>query len=141
MEPFFVGAKSSDILILTAGLHYGIAMYKDSAVDFDAWIKESAINFQRAVNRYFPGRVFRVGLSSVRDAEKPDLQLSYYLHRVEVLLSKLFQEHDDPARPWFTIDQWAINEGRHNLYFDYVHYQGVLTHASLNNIFTEFCTN
>lgn len=139
LKPFFVGAKSSDIFILTAGLHYALFRTEDTAVDYDAWLTESAINFQNAVNKLFPGRVFRVTLSAMRNNDNTMSYESSYMYHTERLLSKVFQENNDPSHPWFTIDQWSINKGREHLYNDHIHYIGNLTDATINNIVSELC--
>jgi hypothetical protein len=40
---------------------------------------------------------------------------------------------------WYTIDQWAINEGRDHLYNDHIHYSGKLTHATLFQVLNMIC--
>lgn len=152
LQPFFAGSTSSDLLILSVGLNYAVNMIDFSPINYTSWISESAINFKRAVNALFPGRVVRGTLSEVRNNLKHEgIDYNRFIWRTEKLLTSIFDSSDRrnsaasgtaaavPPGAWFTIDQWAINTGRLDYYQDFVHFHGPLTMAFLHNVLSEVC--
>lgn len=137
---FFKDATKDDIFIFTLGASY----VGSHTVDHKEWLRVSAINFKQHIAATFPGQVFRVVLA------QPNI------HREYAYLESQFKEwnnflweragwNTDHAgcsnedRPWYTIDQWAINEGRSNMYQDHLHFNGKLTHAMLHQVLNEMC--
>lgn len=69
-------------------------------------------------------------------------QITPWLEETNKVLWELWKpgaESEDEM--WYTIDQWAINEGRSNLYNDHLHYNGPLELAGLTQVLNELCPN
>jgi hypothetical protein len=137
LAKFFHGSTSQDIAIINLGMPYTVI---HPLIDTFAWIKSSASAFRSHLTETFPGKVFRTSNAQM---------LKHVAHSTPLL-----QEIDHKAlwpmwmpgsekedRMWYTIDQWAINEGRNHLYNDHVHYNGPLTHAMLHQVLNIVCPN
>ena len=141
---FFKDATRDDIFIFTLGASYLPNSDFARTVDHNEWLRVSAINFRNHIAATFPGQVFHVVLA------QPNIhaQYGYLLQHFSRLNRFLWKEgawNTDRAgcssedRPWYTIDQWAINEGRYHLYNDHLHFNGKLTHATIHQVLNEMC--
>jgi hypothetical protein len=139
---FFHGSTERDILIFTLGMIF--AMDFDGkepdlspGIDYKAWLLSQAAAFKGHLAATFKGQVFRVTHGEFKTGSKlqprtPNLQ------RTNDALWEVWQP-DNSELPWYTIDQWPINQNRHNLYDDAVHFNGPLTHAMLHQVLNELC--
>jgi hypothetical protein len=139
---FFHGSTERDILLFTLGMVFamdfdGREPSKSPGVDYKAWMLSQAAAFKGHLAATFKGQVFRVThgefMSNSNLAPRtPNLQ------RTNDLLWEVWQP-DNSELPWYTIDQWPINQNRHHLYDDAVHFNGPLTHAMLHQVLNELC--
>ena len=142
LEKFFSGATERDILIFTLGMTFGQDMndregIHNPSVDMAAWLLGSGSAFKGHLASTFPGQVFRTTLAEFNSAgyvgpKSPNLK------RANDLLWQIWKPSSE-EKPWYTIDQWAINQNRHYLYNDHVHFNGPLTHAMLHQVLNELC--
>ena len=145
---FFNGTTSEDVLIFTLGMNY--MLLNDSyytevpprgviRIDTKAWLIDSALNFRDNLKATFNGTVFRVTLAQANSLMGPKRSVAAMtplMRRTDnVLWSVLGSTHV----PWYTIDQWAINEGRDFLYNDHIHFNGILTFAMLTQVLNRLC--
>ena len=137
---FFKDATKNDIFIFTLGASY----LGHANVHHYEWLRASAVAFKQHIAATFPGQVFHVVLA------QPNINREYaYLEsKFRAMNTYLWEKvgwNTDHAgcsnedRPWYTIDQWAINEGRSHLYQDHLHFNGKLTHAMLHQVLNEVC--
>jgi len=112
-------------------------------IGFDkrAWLISSMLNFKAHIAAVFKGHVFRVTLAPTNK----NGNIAHYapkLKEAERVMAQVLQtESVEPSRMWYTIDQWAINEGRDYLYQDHIHFNGPLTLATLHSMLNELCPN
>jgi hypothetical protein len=107
---------------------------ENEIIDFPAWLISSAKAFRNHVTATFKGKVFRVTMGQVhKEWEKwnPLLNLTNYI------LTDVWNQLE--SKQWYTIDQWAINKGRESLYADRIHYDGLLTDATLQVFLNILC--
>lgn len=110
-------------------------------IGFDkrAWLISSVLNFKAHIAAVFKGHVFRVTLAPTNK----NGNIAHYapkLKEAERVMAQVLQtESVEPSKMWYTIDQWAINEGRDYLYQDHIHFNGPLTLATLQNMLNELC--
>lgn len=131
--------------------------------DMRAWLTASAVNFKSHLTAVFKGKVFRVTMAAANkngnlccqdNISILELCIAIYenlnVGRVASLSPKLLEtnrvlaqlwqtESVDPSEMWYHIDQWAINEGRDELYNDHIHFNGPLTQATLQQMLNELC--
>jgi hypothetical protein len=149
---FFEGSTDKDILIFTAGMAYPIPSKEElqsikqqvlndgkPAADMTSYLISSAVNFKGHISALFEGQVFRVSMAPANPHGFARGQTPYW-ERVDKILGQLWKMGDEP-KPWYTIDQWAINAGRFQYYNDLVHFNGILTHAMLYQVFSLVCPN
>lgn len=136
---FFSGSTERDILVFSFGMIPAIHMDDQSnpSIDYRKWLLASAGAFRGHLAATFKGQVFRTTLAEFHGQKKlapksPNMQL------VNDILWDVWQP-DSSELPWYTIDQWPINRGRHHLYDDEVHYNGPLTEAMLHQVLNELC--
>jgi hypothetical protein len=150
LAKFFQGSTENDILIFTMGMAYPIPDKQEllnikqqvlndgkPATDMTSFLISSAVNFKGHVAALFKGQVFRVSLAAANPHGFANFQTAYW-ERADKILGQLWKMSDE-AKPWYSIDQWAINANRFHHYNDIVHFNGVLTHAMLYQVFTELC--
>lgn len=140
LAKFFHGSTERDILIFTLGMTFifdGNEPNLSPGIDSAEWLRSSAAAFRGHLAATFPGQVFRTTLAEFNSN-------SYLLPKIPQLkkangvLWEVWRP-DSSERPWYTIDQWPINQGRHYLYNDHVHFNGPLTHAMLHQVLNELC--
>lgn len=151
LAKFFKGSNENDVLIFTLGGSYMLdsdeeEMQKErtstgDVIGFDkrAWLISSMLNFKAHIAAVFKGQVFRVTLAPTN---KNGNIASYTpkLKEAERVMAEVLQtESVEPSHMWYTIDQWAINEGRDYLYQDHIHFNGPLTLATLHCMLNELC--
>lgn len=141
LREFFIDSKSEDILIFTLGMSYqkelDTAKLAANSLDTRSWLMSSAANFKAHIAATFKGQTFRVTLAPLN----PTGYVAYLtpiMHQVNLILWSLWQPGSED-KPWYTIDQWAINSNREYLYNDHVHFNGMLTHAMLHQVLNELC--
>jgi hypothetical protein len=150
LAKFLDGSDENDILLFTVGMSFPIPdkdevsrqkeqVLKDGvpAVDMTSFLVASAVNFKSHLAALFKGQVFRVTMAPAHKNKFARGQTPYWLRTDKVLWS-LWRPGSEP-RPWYTIDQWAINGDRFHYYNDLVHFNGVLTHAMLYQVFNLLC--
>jgi hypothetical protein len=139
---FFHGSTERDILIFTLGMTFamdfdGREPSKSPGVDYKAWMLSQAAAFKGHLAATFKGQVFRVTHGEF-NSNSYLLPKTPNLKRTNDLLWEVWQP-DSSELPWYTIDQWPINQNRHSLYNDHVHFNGPLTHAMLHQVLNELC--
>jgi len=135
LETFFSNSTKDDILIFTVGMPYA-ADWSSSSIDYENWLRKSAIAFHQNIKDTFKGTVFRFTSSQTRDTKQWKLGfLTQYLKDVDTLLWDLWKSEKE----WYEIDQWAINENRDKFYNDHVHFNGPLTFATLHQVLNVMC--
>lgn len=140
---FFKDSTKDDILVFTLGMSYA---HDKEVKTFDekSWLKRSGINFKRHIEASFKGQVFWATMAP------PNMNgyMASYADSFATANSILWndagwstnmQSTGSEDRPWYTIDTWAINEGRYQFYQDHLHFNGALTHALLTQVFNELC--
>lgn len=144
LEHFFAGSTERDVAVFTLGMPYGFFMQPNRAepnrpvsVDFEHWLVASAGAFRAHLSAAFKGQVFRITHAEFNPTGM-DASRTPGLQRVNDLLWQVWQPGAE-EKPWYTIDQWPINHGRHSLYDDDIHYNGPLTHASMHQVLNELC--
>jgi hypothetical protein len=141
LATFFEGAKEKDLLMFALGMSYylGAAASLEPTqavgIDYRRWLLSSAAAFKSHIAATFPGQVFRATLAEM----KSDSTLSYSFGRVNNLVNEIWGTPSAEGKPWYTIDQWAINHGRPELYNDHIHFNGPLTFATITQILNELC--
>jgi hypothetical protein len=142
---FFKSSTERDILIFTLGMPYGSGIgamggkepWFSPGIDYEAWLRASAVAFKGHLTATFPGQVFRVTHAEFRTNDR-DAARNPGLQRVNEVLWDLYRP-DSSQRPWYTVDQWEINRNRHGFYNDHVHFSGKLTKAMLHQVLNELC--
>ena len=141
LEQFFSESKKEDILIFTLGMSYGLYSEESdnmkSPVDTRSWLLASATNFKAHIAATFRGQTFRVTLAQLNKHGNV-ANMTPMMNEVNKALWNLWRPGNEPM-PWYTIDQWAINENKDHLYNDHVHFNGKLTHAMLHQVLNELC--
>ncbi len=141
LRDFFKDSTEHDVLIFTLGMSYvvkpGGGEPPLNYIDMRAWLTASAAAFRGHVGATFKGQVFRVSLAQPNTAGymKGFEPFFYEINKVEEAVWSVGSEE----KPWYTIDQWAINEGRSHMYQDHLHFNGPLTHATLHQMLNELC--
>ena len=142
LKDYFAGSTERDIVVLTLGMAHGYFMHTQSShnpsIDHAHWLVQTARTFRKHLAASFKGQVFRITHGEFH-AEGREAHRSPGLQRVNDLLWPVWQPDEGEDRPWYTIDQWPINHGRHSLYDDALHFNGPLTHASMHQILNELC--
>ena len=142
LRKFFEGSKSSDVLIFNVGMAHvvrphGVEPEHSPGIDIEAWLTNSASAFQGHLAATFNGQVFRTTLAEFNMWGNL-ASTSPYLKIVNEILWRSWAPSGED-RPWYTIDQWPINQGRYHLYNDHVHFNGPLTVAMLTQVLNELC--
>jgi hypothetical protein len=138
-ERFFHGSTENDILIFMIPIVY-IRGYADGY----RWMQVSLQNLREHIAATFKGTVFRFVTTQTRDGfnnhfnEKSIKPMNEFIWQ-EAKLNTDLRSLANEDRPWYTIDQWAINEDRMHLYNDNLHFNGPLTHALLHQVLNEVC--
>lgn len=147
---FFKGATEKDVLVFQLGFTYPQPSEEEETalkekvletgelgVDMHGWLLSSATAFRAHIAATFPGTVFCASIAQMN----PHKYLSYLnpkLYRVNEIQYALWQTSNE-EKPWYFIDQWAINDGRFQLYNDHIHFNGMLSHAFLYQMLNELC--
>ena len=135
LQNFFHNATKNDILIFSAGMSYAFE-WENSNIDFENWLRKSASMFHEYIKAIFPGKVFRFTNSQTRDTISVKFSdRTPFLKAVDEVLWDVWKDEKE----WYTISQWAINEGRDHLYNDHVHWNGPLTFATLHQVLNTIC--
>ncbi len=161
-ESFFEGSKENDILIFNLGLHYahptleqeaseppvrmGASHNASLSLNYREWLLSSAINVKSHIASTFKGQVFRTTMSRFNNqgtisfgGSTGNMRKNYYLQNVNDVLWEAWKPGSE-AKPWYTIDQWAINKDREaTFYQDHIHFMGPLTFAMLHQVLNELC--
>lgn len=131
---FFNGSTKDDVLLFNVGTSYSVP---SDVIDMAAWLRSSVAAFRANVASTFSGHVFRQSSAQF---------LGYLQARTELMRAadKAIWELMRPAsskegRMWYTIDQWAINKDRDNLYNDHIHYVGPLSYATVHQMLNTLC--
>jgi hypothetical protein len=142
LAKFFHGSTERDILVFTLGMTYGQAMSgkepsSSPGIDWEKWMLASAGAFRSHLAATFKGQIFRVthGEFNSNGYVAPK---SPFLQKANIALWNVWQPGSEDL-PWYTVDQWPINQNRHYLYNDHVHFNGPLTHAAIHQILNELC--
>ena len=147
LKSFFNGSTENDILIFSIGMMQVVAYngmmvgFKVDPLDNKSWLTASAVNFKAHLAATFKGHVFRVTMAQAN----PHMNRHHWtdsLREADNILHQLWtpssvNSHDQ----WYTIDQWAINEGRNHLYDDSLHFNGPLSDATVQQVLNELCPN
>jgi len=88
----------------------------DKGVDFEAWLRTSSSSFRSHIAKTFKGSVFRVTLAKANPNRNLGYLNPHLLETNNVMWEQL--RPGSELNPWYTIDQWSINDGRD---FMYVH--------------------
>jgi len=142
---FFNESKKDDVLLFTLGMSYGFwpderkNINNKERIDVRAWLTASAVNFKAHLAATFKGQVFRVTLAQLHK-QRNMAHMTPMMALVNVHVWQLWQPGNEEM-PWYTIDQWSINENKDHLYDDHVHFNGKLTHAMLHQVLNELCPN
>ena len=144
LEVFFQDATENDVLVTTVGMSYIVRAPGDEpatspGIDYAQWFQDSAAQFKGHIDATFKGRVFVTSLPEYRDGT-PFAQLSPMSLRINDILWNNFKPTPEQERPWYFVDQWPINHGRHEHYDDHVHFNGILTVATVQQVLNELCT-
>ena len=149
LQEFFINATAADALLFSLGHAYTQPSYFaypslfTDDIDTERWMLESVPTFLDALCTTFPGHVFRFTMAQLFARN-----LAVKGVRGVPYEDALWRQHFSPdaasaaktcAAGMHTIDQAAINAGRNHLYNDGIHYQGLLTHATLQQLFNTLC--
>lgn len=143
LATFFAGSKSSDILIFALGMIYAVPPAGSEpaqgtvGVDYHQWALNSGAAFKANVAANFPGQVFRFTHAPLASDAGSTVKTAA-VERMNAVMWNVWAPGSED-KPWYTVDQWQINQGRFNLYDDRVHYNGKLTHAALHQVLNEIC--
>ncbi len=130
LHNFFSNATSEDVLIFVAGMPYcGLGF--GGAVFNKPWFQNSAAAFRAHIAASFPGHVFR--LNNAHVVGKKYAAYQPCIDETNQILEELWFMGSE-SKPWYAIDQKAINAGRDHLYNDPLHFVGPLTVASLTQV-------
>lgn len=106
-------------------------------VDYRQWALNSAAAFKANVASTFSGQVFRFTHAPLVSDEGSTVKTAAVLRANDLLWNVWAPASEE--KPWYTVDQWQINQGRFNMYDDRVHYNGKLTFAALHQVLNEIC--
>jgi hypothetical protein len=143
LKEFFKDSKEEDILIFTLGMSYLVFPEGPGktlgGVDTQQWLRASASAFRAHIASVFKGQVYHVSLA------QPNLggyhgYMKPFLEQVNFELVDVWNTGSED-KPWYVIDQWAINQGRSYMYNDHLHFNGPLTHAMLHQVLNLQCPN
>jgi len=138
---FFEGAKKEDVLFFTHGLPTVVddepPHSSDVGLDSRAWVTASASALRSHIQKHFPGQVFRATMAEA-NKNQAYAYLSPGFKRTNELTNPIWAPGSEEL-PWYAIDQWAINENRHEFYSDHLHFNGILCHAALFQMLNELC--
>lgn len=145
LAAFFNGSQPHDVLIFTLGMSYALHTQEEEdgraflnvSVDTRQWLVSSASAWRAHLAATFNGQVFRTTLAQLAPGRSAAHMTPLMKNTNEAVWPVWRPGSED--LPWYTIDQWAINEGREGLYNDHVHFNGMLTQATLQNVVNELC--
>lgn len=135
LQNFFANATPADALIFVAGLPYCGSGLNGYTKLNRQWLLSSASAFRSHLTATFPGTVFRLNNAHVG---KKYAHHQSCIDEVNDFLDALWYTGSE-RRPWYSIDQRAINVGRDQYYNDALHYVGPLTMASLTQALNMLC--
>ena len=138
---FFQNSTKDDILFISHGLPIPIDNHEPQdgkvGIDTRAWVTASASAMKSHIEAAFTGQVFRANLAEMNkylSSSYRSAQLKLVNEAVQAIWAPGSEE-----LPWYSIDQWAINENRHHFYSDHIHFNGILSHAGLFQLLNELC--
>ena len=162
LSEFFQNSTDNDVLIFTIGMaYYHSGAEKQDNLEIQAsenqddtivfmdiyeWLRASTVAYASYVTTLFHGHIFHVMLAPINSFLYPKYK---HLAKMTPYLRKFNDITFHACLPWstsevsnvrwHTIDQWAINEGRHHFYNDFVHFVGPLTSAMLFQVLNRIC--
>lgn len=151
LAAFFSGSTENDVLVFTLGMSYALhspaeeeAMkFTNVSIDMRAWLLASAANFKANLAATFKGQIFRTTLAQLHPTGRVK-HMTPLMHNTNQAVWPVWRPSNssNATRTWYTIDQWAINEGRETTFYnDHVHFNGALTSAMLHQVLNELCPN
>lgn len=132
LRSFFNESTENDILIFTLGMSYAVEdhdlfyqkLEKSESrigVNTEAWLRASAINFKSHISATFKGQVFHVTLAQLNPNGNV-ASMTPLMFNTNKVLWDVWGSISSEVKPWYHIDQWAINKDRYHLYNDHVRF-------------------